>query len=76
MEETFIEGVFSVLFVIGLISTAVLFLDYYAKRQDRREQEKNEVREKMDYLAQRMESNSQKIDTLMNICNEIRNKDN
>lgn len=76
MEETFIEGVFSVLFIIGLISTAVLFLDYYAKRQDRREQEKNEVREKMDYLAQRMESNSRKIDTLMSICNEIRNKDN
>lgn len=75
MEETFIEGIFSVLFIIGLISTAVLFLDYYAKRQERREQEKNELRDKIDYLTQRSESNSQKIDALMNICDEIRSKD-
>lgn len=75
MEETFIEGIFSVLFIIGLISTAVLFLDYYAKRQERREQEKNGLRDKIDYLTQRSESNSQKIDALMNICDEIRSKD-
>ncbi len=75
MEETFIEGIFSVLFIIGLISTAVLFLDYYAKRQERREQERNELRDKIDYLTQRSESNSQKIDALMNICDEIRSKD-
>lgn len=75
MEETFIEGIFSVLFIIGLISTAVLFLDYYAKRQERREQERNELRDKIDYLTQRSENNSQKIDALMNICDEIRSKD-
>lgn len=74
MEETIIEGLFSLLLIIGMISTGMLFTDYYTKRQEQREQEKNELRNNMEYLVKCAESNSQKIEVVRNICDEIRTK--
>ena len=74
MEETIIEGIFSLLLIIGMISTGILFTDYYTKRQERHEQEKNELRNNMEYLVKCAERNSQKIEVVRNICDEIRTK--
>ena len=74
MEETIIEGIFSLLLIIGMISTGILFTDYYTKRQERHEQEKNELRNNMEYLVKCAESNSHKIEVVRNICDEIRTK--
>ena len=74
MEETIIEGIFSLLLIIGMISTGILFTDYYTKRQERHEQEKNELRNNKEYLVKCAESNSQKIEVVRNICDEIRTK--
>lgn len=74
MEEAIIEGIFSLLLIIGMFSTGILFTDYYTKRQERREQEKNELRNNMEYLIKCAEGNSQKIEVLSNICGEIRTK--